>query len=121
MTKPFPAPLIEGMDEPCRFDIEVYDLEIVEVLCPPTLMACWCRLCLISFIRLKRDLYPMTIAAGGDGAVRAFRIKNGYIDFKSRYVRTERYCWSARRGVRNMAIIAILLMTPRLRQEPHHR
>jgi len=92
MTKPFPAPLVEGMDEPCRFDIEVYDLEIIEGVVPTDIDGLLVQAVPDQFYPPEcKVLYPMTIAAGGDGAVRAFHIKNGYIDFKSRYVRTERY------------------------------
>lgn len=92
MTKPFPAPLAEGMDDPCRFDIEVHDLEIVAGAVPADIDGLLVQAVPDQFYPPEcKILYPMTIAAGGDGAVRAFRIKNGYIDFKSRYVRTERY------------------------------
>jgi carotenoid cleavage dioxygenase len=92
MARAFPAELTAGMDEPCRFDMEVFDLEVVEGTVPTGLDGL--------FVQAVPDqvylpdvpvLHPMTIAAGGDGAVRAFRFKDGFVDFRSRYVRTERF------------------------------
>ncbi|MDB6014711.1 MAG: 9-cis-epoxycarotenoid dioxygenase [Gammaproteobacteria bacterium] len=36
-------------------------------------------------------LWPMDASANGDGMVRAFRFEGGHVDFRSRYVRTERF------------------------------
>jgi carotenoid cleavage dioxygenase-like enzyme len=92
MTKAFPTMMTQGVDEPCRFDIEVFDLEVIEGEIPGDIDGL--------FVQAVPDhayppdvpvLLPMTIAAGGDGAVRAFRIKDGIVDFRSRYVRTERF------------------------------
>jgi len=92
MTKPFPAAMTGGMDEACRFDIEVSDLELIEGEIPAEIDGL--------FVQAVPDaayppelaiVHPMTIAAGGDGAVRAFRFKDGKVDFRSRYVRTERF------------------------------
>lgn len=92
MAKAFPPDLTSGMDEPCRFDLEVFDLEVVDGEVPAGIDGL--------FVQAVPDqvylpdvpvLYPMTIAAGGDGSVRAFRIKDGCVDFRTRYVRTERF------------------------------
>lgn len=92
MTKPFPQPMAGGLDEPCRFDIEVFDLEITEGEVPADIDGLLTQAVPDQFYPTEVEfLDPMTIAAGGDGAVRAFRIKDGHIDFASKYVRTERY------------------------------
>lgn len=92
MAKTFPPEITMGMDEPCRFDIEVFDLEVLEGTVPADIDGL--------FVQAVPDqvyvpevpvLWPMTTAAGGDGAVRAFRIKDGCVDFRTRYVRTERF------------------------------
>lgn len=92
MTKPFPAALAEGIDEPSRFDIEVNDLEVIEGEVPPNIDGLFVQAVPDQMYPPEVEpLWPMTVAAGGDGAVRAFRIKDGCVDFRTRHVRTQRY------------------------------
>ncbi|MBU9172094.1 carotenoid oxygenase family protein [Burkholderia gladioli] len=92
MTKAFPPVMTEGMDEPCRFEGEVYDLEIVEGAIPPDLDGLMVQAVPDQvFPPEVENLHPMTAAAGGDGAVRAFRFKDGHVDYRTRFVRTERF------------------------------
>ncbi len=39
----------------------------------------------------KPDIYSHDIPFDGEGTIGAFRIKDGHVDFRSRYVRTQRY------------------------------
>ncbi|MDH6219591.1 carotenoid oxygenase family protein [Streptomyces pseudovenezuelae] len=88
MTKPFPrSPQMSGWEAPQRFEGDIYDLEI-EGEVPADLDG--------SFFRVAPDpQYPPMmgddIFINGDGSVSAFRIQNGHIDFKMRYVQTPRY------------------------------
>ncbi|KQM20807.1 carotenoid oxygenase family protein [Novosphingobium sp. Leaf2] len=92
MTKAFPAMMTQGIDEPCRFEGEVFDLEVIEGEIPPSLDGLLVQAVPDqTFPPEIANLHLMTVAAGGDGSVRAFRIKNGHVDFRTRYVRTERF------------------------------
>ncbi|MEE4454347.1 carotenoid oxygenase family protein [Novosphingobium resinovorum] len=92
MTKAFPAIMTQGIDEPCRFEGEVFDLEVVEGAVPPELDGLLVQAVPDqTFPPELANLHLMTVAAGGDGSVRAFRIKDGHVDFRTRYVRTERF------------------------------
>ena len=92
MTKAFPAIMTQGIDEPCRFEGEVFDLEVVEGSVPTELDGLLVQAVPDQvFPPEVAVIHPMTIAAGGDGSVRAFRFKAGHVDFRTRYVRTERY------------------------------
>ncbi|MCW8379699.1 carotenoid oxygenase family protein [Streptomyces justiciae] len=88
MTKPFPrSPQMSGWEAPQRFEGDIYDLEI-EGEVPEDLDG--------SFFRVAPDpQYPPRLGDdiffNGDGSVSAFRIQNGHIDFKMRYVQTPRY------------------------------
>jgi len=102
MTKAFPAIMTQGIDEPCRFEGEVFDLEVIEGAVPPELDGLLVQAVPDqTFPPEVENLHLMTVAAGGDGSVRAFRIKNGHVDFRTRYVRTERFLLerSARRSL----------------------
>jgi carotenoid cleavage dioxygenase-like enzyme len=53
-----------------------------------------------TFFRVQPDhryppLFEDDINFNGDGAVTAIRIQNGHVDFKQRYVRTDRYQWES--------------------------
>ncbi|MDR5671298.1 carotenoid oxygenase family protein, partial [Burkholderia cenocepacia] len=76
----------------CRFEGEVYDLEIVEGAIPPDLDGLMVQAVPDQvFPPEVENLHPMTAAAGGDGTVRAFRFKDGHVDYRTRFVRTERF------------------------------
>jgi len=92
MTKPFPSIMRMGIDEPSRFEGEVFDLEVAEGRIPEDIDGLYVQAVPDQvWPPAVEPLYPMTVAAGGDGAVRAFRIKDGHADYRTRYVRTERF------------------------------
>lgn len=88
MTKPFPAtPTYSGWEAPLRFEGEIFDLEI-EGEIPADIDGAWFR------VAPDPQYPPMMgddIFFNGDGRVSSFRIKDGHVDFKTRYVRTERF------------------------------
>lgn len=98
MTKPFPkSPTFMTIDEPFRFEGELFDLE-VEGEIPPELDG--------TFYRVGPDQqFPPKMGDAnpfnGDGIVTAFRFKDGHVDMQHRYVRTHRFLAerAARRGL----------------------
>ncbi|MCP5143709.1 MAG: carotenoid oxygenase family protein [Gammaproteobacteria bacterium] len=88
MTTPFPkTPTFMTIDEPFRFEGELFDLEVEGKV--PTELDGW-------FFQVGPDpQYPPMMGDAnpfnGDGIVRAFRIKDGHVDFQHRYVRTHRF------------------------------
>ncbi|HTR00060.1 MAG TPA: carotenoid oxygenase family protein, partial [Candidatus Acidoferrum sp.] len=87
MTTPFPkSPTFMTIDEPFRFEGELYDLE-VEGQIPKELDG--------TFYSVGPDqAFPPRMGDAnpfnGDGFVRAFRIKDGHCDLQMRYVLTQR-------------------------------
>lgn len=83
-----PLPSFYGKKLPTvRVEADVYDCELEGVV-PPELNG--------TLYRLGPDtLYPVLgdddNVINGDGLMMKFRIENGHVDFKSRYVQTERY------------------------------
>lgn len=76
-----------GLNRPCRIEAVVSDLEF-EGRIPDALRG--------TFFRAGPDprvppLYGDDINVNGDGMLTSFTFGDGYIDFASRYVRTERY------------------------------
>jgi len=98
MTAPFPkTPTFMTIDEPFRFEGEVFDLEVEGEL-PAELAG--------TFFRVGPDQqFPPKMGDAnpfnGDGIVTAFRFKNGHVDMQHRYVRTHRFVAerAARRGL----------------------
>lgn len=98
MTGPFPkSPTFMTIDEPFRFEGELFDLEIEGEL-PATLDG--------TFFRIGPDQqFPPKMGDAnpfnGDGIVTAFRFKDGRVDMQHRYVRTDRFKAerAARRGL----------------------
>lgn len=98
MTTPFPkSPTFMTIDEPFRFEGDLFDLE-VEGEIPKELDG--------TFFRVGPDQqFPPKMGDAnpfnGDGAVTAFRIKDGHCDMKHRFVRTQRFLAerAARRGL----------------------
>ena len=88
MTKPFPESLaFTGNNAPSRVEADIFDLEIHGEL-PRELNGCWYRMTPDpQFPPLHGD----DIYLSGDGMISMFRFENGYVDYKSRYVRTERF------------------------------
>ena len=88
MTKPFPESITyAGYNAPSRVEADIFDLEIHGEL-PRELNGCWYRMTPDpQFPPLHGD----DIYLSGDGMISMFRFENGYVDYKSRYVRTERF------------------------------
>jgi carotenoid cleavage dioxygenase-like enzyme len=88
MATTFPdTPAFTGFNEPCRFEGEVYDLVVTGTL-PPALAG--------TFYRCGPDpqwppLLGDDVRFNGDGMVSMFRFAGGRVDFRSRYVRTEKF------------------------------
>jgi carotenoid cleavage dioxygenase len=81
------TPTFTGLNEPQRFEADLLDLE-VEGDIPAEIDG--------AFYRVQPDpQFPPKLGDdiyfGGDGAVSMFRIRNGSVDFKHRYVRTDKW------------------------------
>ncbi len=89
MSAKFPeTPSFTGYNAPMRVECDIRDLEVVEGEVPRELNG--------SFYRATHDpQFPPylgdDIYVNGDGMISYFRFENGHVDFKSRYVRTDRY------------------------------
>jgi len=98
MTTPFPkSPTFMTIDEPFRFEGELFDLE-VEGEVPRELEGTFFRVGPDQqFPPMRGDANPFN----GDGIVTAFRFANGHIDMQHRYIRTHRFLAErkARRGL----------------------
>jgi carotenoid cleavage dioxygenase len=88
MERPFPqTATFTGFNAPRRIEASVYDLEIEGVL-PRDLNGI--------FYRCGPDprfapIHGDDINLNGDGMVTMFRFEDGHVDFRSRYVQTEKY------------------------------
>lgn len=76
-----------SMNKPSRFEGDVFDLEFTGTI-PLDIDG--------TFYRIQPDhrfppLFEDDIHFNGDGSVTAIRIADGHVDFKQRYVQTERY------------------------------
>ena len=88
MTKPFPKTIaFAGYNAPSRVEADIFDLEIEGEL-PAGLKGVWYRMTPDPQFapRLGDDFF-----ISGDGMISAFRFEDGHVDYKSRYVRTERF------------------------------
>lgn len=77
----------EGFNKPSRFEGDILELEVSGSI-PLDLDG--------TFYRIQPDhqfppLFEEDIHFNGDGSVSAFSFKNGHVDFKQRYVQTERF------------------------------
>jgi carotenoid cleavage dioxygenase-like enzyme len=95
MTTSFPETMdFAGFNAPCRVECEIYDL-IVEGNLPPEIRGSWYRC-------IPDPQYPPMLGhdtyLSGDGMVSLFRFEEGHVDFRMRYVRTDR--WKAERAAR---------------------
>jgi carotenoid cleavage dioxygenase len=80
-----------GYHAPSRLEGDVIDLEVDGTI-PPEING--------TFYRIQPDhryppIFEDDINFNGDGAVTAIRIQNDHVDFKQRYVRTDRYQWES--------------------------
>lgn len=87
MTTAFPATMdFSGFNAPSRIEADVYDL-IVEGEIPREIHGRWYR-------ATPDHQYPPSYVddtyISGDGMISMFRIEDGHVDFRSRYVMTER-------------------------------
>lgn len=95
MTGPFPETMdFTGHNAPSRLEGDIYDL-VVEGQLPEELNGSW-------YQSVPDPQFPPMLGAdtflSGDGMVRMFRFENGHVDFKQRYIRTER--WQLERKAR---------------------
>jgi carotenoid cleavage dioxygenase-like enzyme len=81
------TPMFQGFNLPSRLEADIFELETTGTI-PKDLNG--------TFFRIQPDhrfppLFEEDIHFNGDGSVSAFRFSNGHVDFKQRYVQTERY------------------------------
>ncbi|KAL1859355.1 transcriptional regulatory protein rco1 [Paecilomyces lecythidis] len=77
---------LTGSDKPCRFEGELADLVVLGSP-PKEIDGTFYRVMCDPFVPPDSNNVPID----GDGNVSAFRIRNGQVDMKMRYVETERY------------------------------
>jgi len=88
MTVNFSAdPAKQGFNAPCRFEADVFDCE-VEGEIPPKMAGTFYRAC---YDRQYPAPFEDDAIFNEDGAVDMFRIRDGRVDFRTRWVRTERF------------------------------
>lgn len=95
MTEPFPAAnAFTGHNAPARIECDIFDLE-VQGRIPDEISGVWYR-------SVPDPQYPPRLGddiyLSGDGMVSSFRFDSGHVDFRMRYVRTER--WRNERAAR---------------------
>jgi carotenoid cleavage dioxygenase-like enzyme len=81
------TPFFTGGERPCRFEAEVYNCTVRGQI-PEQIDGTYYRVMPDS---LWGPLYDNDVFINGDGCINAVRIRNGHADFKSRYVRTEKF------------------------------
>jgi carotenoid cleavage dioxygenase-like enzyme len=95
MAKPFPNTMdFAGWNAPSRIECDIYDL-VSEGTVPEEINGSWYRS--IPDPQYSPMLGDDTFLSG-DGMVSLFRFENGHVDFKMRYIKTER--WKAERAAR---------------------
>jgi carotenoid cleavage dioxygenase-like enzyme len=95
MTAPFPSTqAFSGHNAPSRVECDIFDLEIEGSL-PEEIAGAWYR-------SIPDPQYPPFLGddvyISGDGMVSSFRFAGGHVDFRMRYVQTER--WKSERAAR---------------------
>jgi carotenoid cleavage dioxygenase len=98
MTGPFPETFdFQGFNAPSRVECEIFDL-IVEGRVPKEIDGVWYRL-------IPDHAFPPMLGhdtlISGDGMIGRFDFTGGHVDYKQRYIRTERFRAerAARRGL----------------------
>jgi len=76
-----------GAETPCRFEAEVFNCTVRGEI-PRQIDGTYYRVMPDS---LWAPLYDNDVFINGDGCINAVRIRDGHADFKSRYVRTEKF------------------------------
>lgn len=87
MTTPFPQTMdFAGFNAPSRIEADIYDLVVIGEI-PREIAGRWYR-------ATPDPQYPPSFEddtfLSGDGMISMFRIEDGHVDYKSRYVMTER-------------------------------
>ncbi|KAK2688948.1 hypothetical protein QWA68_012506 [Fusarium oxysporum] len=77
---------LAGSNSPCRIEGELSDLVVLGEI-PPVIDGTFYRVMCDPFV----PPHPNNVPLDGDGHVSAFRIHNGRVDMKIKYVETERY------------------------------
>ncbi len=95
MTTPFPDMMdFTGHNAPSRMECDLFDL-VVEGTVPEEIKGSW-------YITVPDPQFPPMLGTdtflSGDGMMRMFSFGNGHVDFKQRYVQTER--WQLERAAR---------------------
>ncbi|KAJ5041492.1 lignostilbene-alpha,beta-dioxygenase isozyme III [Bipolaris maydis] len=77
----------KGFNKPSRLEADIFELETTGTI-PKDING--------TFFRIQPDhrfppLFEEDIHFNGDGSVSAFRFENGHVDFRQRYVHTDRY------------------------------
>jgi carotenoid cleavage dioxygenase-like enzyme len=88
MTTAFPNSMdFGGYNAPSRVECDIYDL-VVEGTLPAEINGSWYR-------SIPDPQYPPMLGhdtyLSGDGVVSLFRFENGHVDFRMRYIQTERW------------------------------
>ncbi|RDL42445.1 Uncharacterized protein BP5553_02424 [Venustampulla echinocandica] len=81
------TPFFQGMNKPARFEADIFDLEVSGTI-PEDING--------TFYRIQPDhrfppIFEEDIHFNGDGIVSALRFEKGHVDFRQRYVHTERF------------------------------
>jgi carotenoid cleavage dioxygenase len=88
MTTPFPETMdFQGFNAPSRIEADVFDLVVLEGAIPEEIKGRWYRA--TPDPQYPPSYYEDTFLSG-DGMISMLTIADGHIDFKSRYVMTER-------------------------------
>jgi carotenoid cleavage dioxygenase-like enzyme len=96
MTTAFPNTFdFVGHNAPSRIECDIYDLEVIQGAIPKDIEGTWFR-------SIPDPAYPPMRGEdtflSGDGMVSAFNFGNGHVDYKVRYVQTDR--WKNERAAR---------------------
>src|SRR6201996_2364571 len=81
------TPWFTGVNAPCRVEADCNDLEVVGTI-PAEINGVFYR---VAADHQFPPRFAHDIPFNGDGMVSMFRFHGGHVDFKSRYVRTDRY------------------------------
>ncbi|KAK7548078.1 carotenoid oxygenase [Phyllosticta citricarpa] len=87
LTSKWPVALdLTGSNLPCRLEGEIGDLVVMGEI-PKEISGTFYRVMCDPFVPPHPDNVPLD----GDGSIQAFRVKDGRVDMKMRYIETERY------------------------------
>ena len=96
MTQPFPdLPLYRGWGAPLRVESDVRDLEVIQGEVPRTLRGTLYR---CGPDRQFPSMAQQDVFIDGEGMVHMFRFDDGRVDYRSRWVRNERFLLQEKAG-----------------------